>query len=273
MKLTTKLLLNTTLVGLTMMFTGCDNDGSTGAIGETGVTGQAGISCWDLNEDGVKTMPDEDTNKDGYINVMDCRAIPSSPAATTTHVDLTTGAISNKHTRVGNATFLPDPNKIDTYTGSHSDYYTAVLSGDYLSLDADLTDPISDPCGLWKWKEDPSAAGNYLLVAEDTVGYSATHYPISAIDENNESHYGSESCLHSCLADSQCVAATYTPEHEIRTNTMICTKGYKVDIDIAANTELVAMEGSFRGLMVANVELEGGLNSGFISVCENPVVP
>ncbi len=104
----------------------------------------------------------------------------------------------------------------------------------FASLDADLLDPIQDPCGLWKWKE---VSGNYVLVAEDTVAYTAIHYPIQAIDVNNSAHYGSESCAFACLADSQCVAASYTPETSTE-NTLICRLGYKVGIDIAANTEM-----------------------------------
>jgi len=49
-------------------------DGAAGATGATGETGAAGLNCWDLNENGVPDFPDEDINKDGQIDVEDCRA-------------------------------------------------------------------------------------------------------------------------------------------------------------------------------------------------------
>lgn len=46
---------------LTFFIVGCElegDDGVSGAQGESGPQGIAGLSCWDLNEDGNKTMPD-----------------------------------------------------------------------------------------------------------------------------------------------------------------------------------------------------------------------
>ena len=47
---------------------GCEGDD-----GKDGPPGPEGLSCWDLNENGVKDFPDEDTNGDGVIDVNDCR--------------------------------------------------------------------------------------------------------------------------------------------------------------------------------------------------------
>lgn len=47
---------------------GCEGDD-----GKDGSPGPEGLSCWDLNENGVKDFPDEDTNGDGVIDVNDCR--------------------------------------------------------------------------------------------------------------------------------------------------------------------------------------------------------
>ena len=54
---------------------GCDgDDGRDGEDGAAGAEGPAGINCWDLNENGIADLPDEDTNGDGIINVEDCRS-------------------------------------------------------------------------------------------------------------------------------------------------------------------------------------------------------
>jgi len=64
------------VVGLAMGMAGCDgDDGDSGPAGATGVDGAAGsdgISCWDLNENGVGDLPDEDLNGDGVVDVLDC---------------------------------------------------------------------------------------------------------------------------------------------------------------------------------------------------------
>jgi octaheme c-type cytochrome (tetrathionate reductase family) len=48
-------------------------DGTTGPVGPAGTTGTTGISCWDLNQNGVADLATEDTNKDGKVDVNDCR--------------------------------------------------------------------------------------------------------------------------------------------------------------------------------------------------------
>ena len=55
--------------------------GSTSS-GEPGEDGADGISCWDLNEDGVKD-DDEDFNKDGAVDVLDCRPAQVDPGVPT----------------------------------------------------------------------------------------------------------------------------------------------------------------------------------------------
>jgi len=54
---------------------GCGgSDGDRGPSGSDGSDGDAGLACWDLNENGIPDFPDEDTNGDGVIDVLDCRA-------------------------------------------------------------------------------------------------------------------------------------------------------------------------------------------------------
>ncbi len=54
---------------------GCDgDDGSTGAQGPTGPDGPFGQACWDLNNNNIGDLPEEDTNGDGVVNTDDCRS-------------------------------------------------------------------------------------------------------------------------------------------------------------------------------------------------------
>jgi hypothetical protein len=69
-------LLSVIVLGLGIA--GCEgddgDDGATGAAGPPGEDGSSGLSCWDLNENGVPDLPDEDLNGDGVVNVLDCNA-------------------------------------------------------------------------------------------------------------------------------------------------------------------------------------------------------
>ena len=48
-------------------------DGDTGPAGTAGTAGTPGINCWDLNQNGVADLATEDVNKDGKVDVNDCR--------------------------------------------------------------------------------------------------------------------------------------------------------------------------------------------------------
>ena len=59
--------------------------GPPGIEGETvegppGPPGVAGISCWDLNGDGVVDFPSEDANGDGTVDILDCQGIGGESA-------------------------------------------------------------------------------------------------------------------------------------------------------------------------------------------------
>jgi octaheme c-type cytochrome (tetrathionate reductase family) len=63
---------------------GCEGDdgdtgpaGLTGADGSDGADGGDGINCWDLNQNGLGDLPDEDTNGDGVVDTFDCNAYAS----------------------------------------------------------------------------------------------------------------------------------------------------------------------------------------------------
>ncbi|MDH3615498.1 MAG: tetrathionate reductase family octaheme c-type cytochrome [Gammaproteobacteria bacterium] len=64
---------------------GCEgDDGSTGPAGvagtdgSDGADGSDGINCWDLNQNGIGDLPDEDINGDGVVDVSDCSATSSN---------------------------------------------------------------------------------------------------------------------------------------------------------------------------------------------------
>ena len=64
-------LLSATLV------VGCSSsdgkNGTDGTPGTPGAAGDAGLNCWDLNQNGVPDLATEDVNKDGVVDVLDCR--------------------------------------------------------------------------------------------------------------------------------------------------------------------------------------------------------
>ncbi len=64
-------LLSATLV------VGCSSsdgkNGTNGTPGTPGAAGDAGLNCWDLNQNGVPDLATEDVNKDGVVDVLDCR--------------------------------------------------------------------------------------------------------------------------------------------------------------------------------------------------------
>jgi len=66
------------LLATFLLASGCDgDDGVAGAAGAAGPPGADGISCWDLNENGIAD-PEEDINGDGVVDVLDCQPPPSA---------------------------------------------------------------------------------------------------------------------------------------------------------------------------------------------------
>jgi hypothetical protein len=64
------------LLATFLLASGCAGDD--GAPGAGGSPGPDGISCWDLNENGVGDLPDEDINGDGVVDVLDCQPPPGA---------------------------------------------------------------------------------------------------------------------------------------------------------------------------------------------------
>ncbi len=65
------------LVAAGFALSGCEGDD--GDDGRDGADGAAGLACWDLNENGVPDLPDEDLNGDGVVDVLDCNALANPP--------------------------------------------------------------------------------------------------------------------------------------------------------------------------------------------------
>ncbi|WP_421807957.1 hypothetical protein [Flagellimonas sp.] len=61
------------LLVLTLCLTSCSD-------GEDGASGLSGISCWDINGDGINDA-DEDINQDGQFNALDCQGLNGQDGA------------------------------------------------------------------------------------------------------------------------------------------------------------------------------------------------
>jgi hypothetical protein len=77
-------LVATLLLGAVLA--GCEGDdgkdGVAGTPGTPGTAGTPGINCWDLNANGVADVATEDTNRDGVVDVNDCRVSGATDPAT-----------------------------------------------------------------------------------------------------------------------------------------------------------------------------------------------
>jgi len=69
-------------VVLSLGLAGCGgSDGNDGAAGAAGPAGDSCLACWDLNENGIADLPDEDLNGDGVVDVLDCNALANQSDA------------------------------------------------------------------------------------------------------------------------------------------------------------------------------------------------
>lgn len=244
------------ITSLTALLAGCPLDGDKGP---SGPEGGAGISCWDLNEDGLKTMPSEDTNSDGVIDVYDCRA-GSKFSSTTTLVDSSTQTITHQHSRQLHST----ASDIILFTGTDLDYQAAV--GNWPALDVYVADPVQDPCGLWKWTD---LGGGYALKAENSIVYEVKHMMALAFysaDPSADPHYGYEQCQTACQSDSNCVGAYYSLEQGTN-NSLNCKLLRDVGFEIDDSVEFEALSTGEQGFVAGNIQGNTPF-IGLISVCE-----
>ena len=166
------------------------------------VQGPRGLSCWDLNENGIAD-PDEDFNQDGVVDVRDCRPaeVYQPPTARTWFV--ASGA------SLAAAGYPPGEHHMVFYTCGPLD-------------DPDpscVADPVPDPCGLWYWDKEVVADIGEVWRLKATRGYQyllerMQDWNTGGTEDPADDSFGWESCVGRCLNDAQCVGASITESGE-----------------------------------------------------------
>ncbi|MEH0665097.1 hypothetical protein H4F18_06385 [Vibrio scophthalmi] len=247
------------LIGLLIsvfVLVGCPIEGDTGKA----------IHCWDLNEDYMKTFPDEDTNGDGIINVLDCRGGQSNIQSNIV-IDATNGTFAHQHTRIARATYKPGTEQHITMSDiSPSEYSSLLGASNLIGMDAYLTDPIDDPCNVWKWEALPEDNSVYALTATNGLATSVLHFPAIIIphDPADEAGAGFQMCESSCLSNDSCIGAFYVRESNAD-NALRCV--IIEQSPVVQSVEPRVMETNGRGFVAANMLIDY-ISSGLISVCE-----
>lgn len=175
---------------------------TSGEPGEAGPPGAPGISCWDLDEDGIAD-PEEDLNGDGVTDVFDCRPaeLYREPEERTWYVSSrllldVTGDLSDDHYIPIYPDSSPGCAIIDEVQGGPLEC---------------LADPIPDPCGLWQWEKTELNGGDWWFVrAEQGYNFRTISFEtvVPPSDGTQDSYFGWEDCREACLAEPQCVGAS-----------------------------------------------------------------
>jgi len=178
---------------------------TSGVPGEPGPAGAPGISCWDLNENGIAD-PDEDLNGDGVTDVLDCRPaeLYREPEQRTWYVNsrILLNAIGD----------LSDDHYIPIYDADLNNDSDCAIIDEVQGGEIDcLGDPIPDPCGLWQWDKTGDQPDDTWVVRAEQ-GYNVATYRYEAVvppsDSQDQAYFGWENCRDACLADPQCVGAS-----------------------------------------------------------------
>ena len=262
------------IIGLSVLLTGCPlegNDGKNGTQGIQGVQGvngpigAAGISCWDLNENGQADLAAEDTNSDGTVNVKDCRAnaIPAhTPAIARLGDDLDptspTYVLQHFHTRRSFGSYYADD------TGSR-----IILAIEPAGI---AVDPIQDACNLWKWTTDD--AGFEFVTADNAYNYKSEHFPqwTRIEDPNNPgsmvTHPGFEFCESACLTDPDCDGAFYNTINNTE-NSIMCKllTRYENVQPLSFHFKALGAEPAVKDAIASDIA-RGLVELGIISVCD-----
>ena len=174
------------------------------------VQGAPGISCWDLDEDGVAD-PDEDFNKDGVVNVLDCRPaeVYQQPTERTWYV-------------ASNALLFAAQQADPTGDWGYEHDMNLYTCDSLDPIDEScVPDPAPDPCGLWYWDKEvfPNSGNQELWSLRPTRGYQYSvqklqDYNSGGTEDPTDDSFGWENCLAGCLADTQCVGASITESGE-----------------------------------------------------------
>lgn len=193
----------------------------------SGEQGPPGISCWDLDEDGVADT-DEDLNKDGVVDVLDCRPaeVYQQPTQRTWYVASLANLQSSQ---------TSDPTGD---WGFEHDMGLYTCDANPLNIDEScVEDPAPDPCRLWYWDKalEPGSGSDELFWSlRPTRGYQ---YSVQVVQDYNtagtpfdptDDAFGWHNCLNSCLNDAQCVGASITESGE---NALACRLIAKTQFD------------------------------------------
>ena len=235
--------------------------------GPQGPDGAAGISCWDLNENGVKDISTEDTNRNGTVDVADCRGFLSP---------LVSEGTGEERTWYGTFAGREQPDHVmKIFSGTEDDYSNAASIGDIKSLDQYVVDPIGDPCGVWYW--DTTSNQNSWILKARGLHYSTHHFAAVSVTDidtstgESRTTTGFDLCKNACLSESACVGASYA-------------EGAEEENHISCSLIMSHPEGSgfdhkfltakFPGFTVGNMNSPSGwLVFGMLSVCPAPQTP
>lgn len=275
-----------------LSLTGCPlegddgRNGATGPQGREGAQGAAGLSCWDLNENGIKDLASEDSNSDGQVNVLDCRApIPIIPQGSVAVAPASGAGIIQQHTRrihtVLRGTDYSDGDIVvyDRRGGTIIDLineYQSAGSDNWGVLDPYVQDPISDPCNVWHWHDEGS--NTWSIRAEDGLFLDSEHYAAVIVsppkadnlhpDATTTSILGGELCASSCLNDERCIGAWFNRIGDIDDNAIICRRVAKSAIPLPSASEFSAVSGSKPLIAIELTLYTSAPLNGLISVCE-----
>lgn len=233
-----------------------------------GPAGPAGISCWDLNENGVKD-PDEDLNKDNVVDVLDCR-----PAELYREPEQRTWYVNSRL-----LLNLMGDTSDDHYLPIYESRLPECAFPDELSANVDcLKDPIPDPCGLWQWEKTGSGGDDDTWYVRATQGFNFRTISFEVLvppsDPSDPVHYGWEDCREACLVDPQCVGASIERVLEVD-NALSCKL-------IARSSASDNSEVAFRNNAVGPRQVQANnwasrdsilFAEAILSVCPTPTTP
>ncbi|NNL63751.1 MAG: hypothetical protein HKO69_08045 [Woeseiaceae bacterium] len=122
------------IVAGAFLFAGCEGDdgaaGAAGTPGQPGTAGGPGVSCWDLDQDGIAD-PEEDLNGDTIVDVLDCREPPPGTAI------LVSGAVTTPNgplDRFATVAFTPATGvAIEADVANDGTYSVELAEGDYVA--------------------------------------------------------------------------------------------------------------------------------------------
>ena len=140
--------------------------GDPGDPGAPGADGNDGVSCWDLNANGIGDLPDEDVNGDGAVDVDDCQ--PGSDPIASAIAEAQIESCATCHSGAG-----------DGHQGVYNQYADPdTLVMEFTSLDV-----------------QPDGAGAFDLTLDFTITWNGVPYtgPLSGAGSDFASPQGSAS--------------------------------------------------------------------------------